>query len=443
MLRYFSREKTLFHLLIAGCVLRIMVFLVMNASNPDQHHEVLRFIKEFHRLPRIRELFLATHPPFYYLVALPFYWFDDPVSLKLTQLLSLLIGTFNLYLIYKLHQKLVADVLVRNLAFLIAAFNPTFLAYSLYVSNDTMAFLMGTGILYLIYLYVNNPTSQTEIFLAIVTGLALLTKTTFLPFIPLVVLVVLLMRWKSSPAKADVVISLVAFVSIVFFLGSYKFIENKHYEHKFFLHNLDFFPLNHQATYKGIENFINFNLWDLITFPGEFNDDHATRYAYFLTFYATFWYKHIDFENNLNLGNYTSFKYIGSLIYIFGLLPTLTFFGGFFIKIKDSILTVWDILWGKGFSSTGLYKVFLTAVFTLSFLAVFGAGIKYDGWSFFHGRFLGHVMVALLFIMAVGFSYLKKLSTPLFNISAYSLIIASSLHVVYFVVESVWEVIGG
>ena len=52
-------------------------------------------------------------------------------------------------------------------------------------------------------------------------------------------------------------------------------------------------------------------------------------------------------------------------------------------------------------------------------------------------------MVALLFIMAVGFSYLKKLNTPLFNISAYSLIIASSLHVVYFVVESVWEVIGG
>lgn len=50
-----------------------------------------------------------------------------------------------------------------------------------------------------------------------------------------------------------------------------------------------------------------------------------TRYSWPPLFYSPFWYKYIPFEINC-VGCYTFLKYLGSLVYILAIVPTLLSF---------------------------------------------------------------------------------------------------------------------
>ena len=96
---FFSKEASLNKILWVGIILRILVFIAMNPQGPDAHYEVLDFIVKNHRLPRTNELFLACHPPLYYLTALPFYIIG---GLKLVEFYGLITSCLNLWLMSKL-----------------------------------------------------------------------------------------------------------------------------------------------------------------------------------------------------------------------------------------------------------------------------------------------------------------------------------------------------
>ena len=118
----------------------------MNPQGPDAHYEVLDFIIKNHRLPRTNELFLACHPPLYYLTSLPFYVIG---GLKLVEFYGLITSCLNLWLMAKLVKMTIKDVEIRNLSFLLA----TFLILHLHKKERQSDNITGDGKLKKAHLY--------------------------------------------------------------------------------------------------------------------------------------------------------------------------------------------------------------------------------------------------------------------------------------------------
>ena len=97
--------------------------------------------------------------------------------------------------------------------------------FSLYVSNDTLAIFLGAAIVWQTRRFIQITGWKDGLLFAILTGLGLLTKATFLAFVPvLFVLVVFMFAHKESLTKASWAAG--AFLAIALSLGSYKFIDN-------------------------------------------------------------------------------------------------------------------------------------------------------------------------------------------------------------------------
>lgn len=435
MLRFLSKPAALSYLLLAGIGLRIVLYAFIS-TGVDPHQEVLEFIYVRHRLPHTRELFSATHPPLYYLLALPFYWFDNPQTLKLTQFFSLLISCLNLYLLYRLCLRVFGDPAIRAAAFVLAVFSYTYVASSLYVSNDALAFLMGTACILVLHRYIETPTSGNELLLAILTGLALLTKSTLLVFVPVMTLVVVFIRHRNRQYGATLFLALVAFLAIVAVVGGYKFLENRYYEHRFLAHNLDFFPLpDQERTYQGIGTVLNWNLLTLIDDP-VFWHGHPSRHNYFMQLYGSFWYKHVYFENNLTFSSNTWFRRMGSLLYALALLPSLVILLGVGVLVRRSIRFVfqgWS--WSEATFRQGLFTSAATALLLLSFAFLVAAGVKYDSWTFFHPRLFLHSFFSVMLAFVVGLEWLIRWRPALGSLTIRTLGVLAIAYVAYFGVE--------
>lgn len=430
---FFSKDSSLNILLGIGIGLRVLVFIVMNPQNPDNHLEVLDFIVKNHRLPRTTELFLACHPPFYYLTALPFYIIG---GLKFVQFYALLTSIVNLWLMGKLLKITIKDVSVRNLSFLLAAFLGTYLIYSLFVSNDTLAVLMGTWFFYNLIQYLRDQSSKNEIILSVSTGLALLTKSTFVPFIPVTLVIIFLVRLRQPFLK--MVLRLTLCGAIIGFLGTYKFIENFRYQRQFFIHNLDIFDLSsNQIFYQGPQSYYNINLLTLIKDPN-LSSRNPSIHSAPLLLYGTFWYKHVYFENNLTFGNYSGFRYIGSLFYIVGIVPTLVLLLGLGLMIRRALLFLFT--WREQYATPlfweGLFSASCLALLLGSVATLFTGLIKYNDWAFMHVRLLGHAFYPIVLLLASGLTFVKRRIPVLFNYASLNLAFFAVLTLFYFLVES-------
>lgn len=434
---WFERKNTIWVLFGIGIVLRLLVFSVIEPSGPDPHAEVIEFIAVRHRIPLAHELYNGAHPPLYYLISLPFYWLDDPKSLKLTQFASFLMAVLNLWLLARLLLQVTTDVLARNLSYLLLAVcTPTFLTYSFLISNDSLAFPMGTALFYLLWRYAREPRRTYEIALGVLVGLAISTKFTLLPFVGAVGLFLLLVRWKNREPWPERIIALLAFVLLVSVFGGFKFVQNKHYEHHFLLHVMDFNPLPWQKFYLGWESLLNFNLPDLLLHPS-FSDDHATRYSLPLLLYATLWYKHIDFETNLTLGNHSAFRYIATLIYALALLPTGTMLAGAARQLRRLVPGVVSG-WRSGNSlafRTDLWYLAVLGLTLLGILAMFVSGIRYNSWSYLHARLVGHYWLGLLLLSVWGLNWAKTAAPRLHRVLTAGYRALAFLYLIYFGAE--------
>jgi hypothetical protein len=431
---FFSKEASLNKILWLGIILRILVFIVMNPQGADAHYEVLDFAIKNHRLPRTNELFLACHPPLYYLTSLPFYMIG---GLKLVEFYGLITSCLNLWLMSKLVKMTIKDVEIRNLSFLLATFLGTYLIYSLFVSNDTLSVLMGTWFFYNLIKYLRNQTIKNVIILSLSTGLALLTKSTFIPFIPVVLIVIFLVNvwkpfWKMS-------YTMILCGAIIGFSGTYKFVENYRWQHKIFVHNLDIFPFPSNATfYIGPQSYYNINIFSLIKDPN-LSSRNPSIHSAPLLMYGTFWYKHQYFENNLTFGNYSGFRYIGSVFFILGILPTILIFIGLALLIRQGFMLLF-FTWRQQYGTVIFWKKIFRAtclVLLLGSVATMFTGIiKYNDWAFMHTRLLAHVFYPIVLLLATGLSFIKRNKPEFLKYLALNLTLFATLSIVYFCVES-------
>jgi hypothetical protein len=433
IINFFEKDTSLQKLLWVGIGLRILVFIVMNPQNPDPHHEVLEYIVKNHHLPRTHELFLACHPPLYYLTSLPFYIIG---GLKMVEFYGLIISCVNLWLMSKLIKLTIEDVAIRNISFVLATFLGTYLIYSLFVSNDTLAVLMGTWFFYNLAKYLKNQNQKNEIIFSLSMGLALLTKSTFIPFIAVTLATIFLVRIQQSFKK--MIYSLLISGLIIGLTGTYKFVENYKIQHQFFIHNLDIFPLPTNANfYQGPQSWYNCNILILIKDPN-LSSRNPSIHSAPLLMYGTFWYKHQYFENNLTFGNYSDFRYIGSIFFIVGIIPTLLIIIGLALLIRQgfNLLFTWRKEFGSENFWLNLFKIICVILLLGSIATMFTGIIKYNDWAFMHTRLLIHVFYPIVLLLATGLGFLKKHYPNLLRIATFNMFFLAGLTVFYFFVES-------
>ena len=431
---FFGKESSLNKILWLGITLRVLIFIVMNPQGPDAHFEVLDFMLKNHRLPRTNELFLACHPPLYYLTALPFYVIG---GLKLVEFYGLITSCINLWLMAKLVKMTIKDAEIRNLSFLLATFLGTYLIYSLFVSNDTLSVLTGTWIFYNLIKYLREQTLKNVVVLSLSTGLALLTKSTFIPFVPIILVVIFLVNFSKPFWK--MVYTMILCGAIIGFSGTYKFVENYRWQHKVFVHNLDIFKLpGNSIFYQGPQSYYNINILTLIKDPN-LSSRNPSIHSAPLLMYGTFWYKHQYFENNLTFGNYSGFRYIGSVFFILGIIPTIVILIGLALLFRQGFMLLfftWRqqygtiIFWEKIFRATCLVLL-LGSVATM-----FTGVIKYNDWAFMHTRLLVHVFYPTVLLLATGLSFIKRNKPNLLKYIVLNLTLFAVLSIFYFSVES-------
>ena len=129
-----------------GVVLRLVVFIHMGYLNNDNHLEVIKYVAE-HWLPARADQFnQGYHPPLYYFLAALFL---NLGSIRAVHCLSFILSIATLLLIARLLLHLPwIDEKIQPWCLALAAFQPQFVMFGLFISNDTLAIFLGVLIFY-------------------------------------------------------------------------------------------------------------------------------------------------------------------------------------------------------------------------------------------------------------------------------------------------------
>lgn len=390
-----------------GVTARIAVWALLAPFNNDDHIGVINWILRTGRLPTSEVGNQTFQPPLYYLLALP--WTVGR-SLKLLQAFSLVLSLANFLLLYRFLRDttLVRDQTARRRALWLIALLPQFVIFGNFISNDTLAFPVGTLILLQTLRYVGLPDTRNLMILAISLGVGLLTKGTFLAFVPVLVCLVIVtgIRMKWSWRRRTAAIAL--FCVVAGALGTYKFVENFAHFGRPIVHNMEFrsaWMVQRQATYRGIRSFVDFDLVWLIGHPF-----HAERTlnSYPMLPYATFWYSYI-LESSFQATR-MRFPIVTQAIAAGAVLPTVLILigaaaaaGRFRRLLRISALDEEEVV-------PRMRAATVLVLFLANLAIVMAAGIKFDSWSCFQGRLLFPSILAVALFLAWGLEVLKGLS---------------------------------
>lgn len=406
-------------LLFCGIMLRVIVCFTAGPFNPDWHFQVIQYTAA-HGWPPISNYVTpdgvlyaqSYHPPLYYLLMAPLYLLKPVSEHPVDHFASLFISCINLILIrWLLDQPLVAPHRhARALAMAFACFLPEFVMFGSFVSNDTLTMLIGTLIFWLMLSYIMNPTRGRLIWLAVLTGLGLLTKGTFLLTGFALAIVVLLVELRRD--RQRVLSKLALFCLIFAVLGCYKYVENIVYWGRPIVHNLDAGGRVYESqlgTWKGPQTLYDINVIKLIRRPIL---QTKNTFSYPLLMYGTFWYPHIP--ESTYRGNVFGYAWVGSITYALAVVPTLLFLMGLVRGIGWMIQMFRD-----GPDQRSLISGGATLLLLSNLAVVIGAGIKYDAWSCFQSRLCFQSMMPVLMLFGAGVEILpskKWLQWPIFAV---------------------------
>jgi hypothetical protein len=387
--------------LVIGLVMRVAVFAVQRPENNDPHLEVIQYIFEERALPAADLMLMAFHPPLYYLLAAPWLAFQ---SAKVVQVFSLLLSLANFLLLYRLARatSLLQSPMARLHAVLFLALLPQFIIFGNFVSNDTLAYLLGTVIALAALHYADNPTPRSLLYLSAAAGLGLLTKSSFLAFLPGLTLLLYFTGRNAGFTLRQQAATLIVFGLFCTVFGGYKFLEN----------HLAFdtaFPdaetLHHgyverqSGTVQGIGSLLDFNLVKLIRHPFL---DQPTIHSVPLLLYGTFWYGYIP-ESNFMATRYFPFNLLPRAIIVLGLVPTLLIAAGLVAYLH----TFQPFRRLPTASGAELADSLKATALTLFLLGNFGLvvlwGLINDAWSFFQGRLIFPSILSIA--LALGWGY--------------------------------------
>lgn len=413
----FSDNKQLKIILSLGILLRVIVFIFQAPLNNDKHFQVIYYIYHNYAIPLSNQFDQSYHCPLYYLLSSLFLYLGN---VKTVQLLSLCISIFTLIVFYWLINN-VPYIRSKKWCLSLACFLPQFILYGNFISNDTLSFLTGGLIFLQLFNYCNRPTRSNQNLLALFLGLGLLTKGTFIVFIPILLGLVVILNYRDKISLKRLTLNFLLFSIIVLSIGSYKFVENAIYLGRPFVHNLDPNPRwadSQRPTYRGPSSFYDVNVIKLIRHP---TISPQTKHSYPLMLYGTFWYQYIPesiyntkiplwstffFDTSSFQGNPSKYTYVGSLIYVFALIPTFLFMVGFF----RIVLLILNYI--KKSSENNFNKIIYSSTCVLLFLAnlalIVYAGIKYDVWSCFQSRLLFPSLFVFLLLFDDGLDYILK-----------------------------------
>ena len=422
-------------LLIAGIVLRVVTYCFLEPSNLDQHFAVIQFIVDHGRLPATADMGEGQQPPLYYLLGAVVWKLSG--SEKVVQLLSLAFSIATLVVLYWLITKtpLLESSVARHYSLLLACLLPQFVTFGLFLSNDSLAILVGCLIFAQAYRFIEFPGWRQLLLLAAVSGLALATKASFLPFLPVLSVLVFSITYRHTRLWRRSFLAVFTFIVVVSALGSYKYIDNYVRYRNPMANVLDprfhfaFVP-EQAAGYRGIRSLLDVNILRLLASPSL---SASTQQAYPLLFYATFWYPHIP-ESSFGGSHRKPLSYLGSVIYILGLFPSFLIFVGMFWYLKHlPDLRSAFVLYGE---ADRLLIMRYVAVLVLSALCLFlaAAVLRYHVWSMPVGRLLFPALFSILVVFSKGVEVFRSnwrvMAALMFNMRA-----LAAVFVVYFLTE--------
>ena len=303
-----------------GVVLRLVVFIHMGYLNNDNHLEVIKYVAE-HWLPARADQFnQGYHPPLYYFLAALFL---NLGSIRAVHCLSFILSIATLLLIARLllHHLPWIDEKIQPWCLALAAFQPQFVMFGLFISNDTLAIFLGVLIFYQCRRLQLMPSFFNYLLLGIWLGLGLLTKAVFLVFVlPIALFIWITARQHALPSP-QLISRLVLFLLITGGLGFYKYIENLILFGNPTVSNLDLWlwTRDQQPTWIGSQSLFDFNLLKLVSNPVI---STSTVHSYPLMIYGSFWYSLIP-ESTFRSNLIPPFNRLGSMIYLAALCPTL------------------------------------------------------------------------------------------------------------------------
>lgn len=381
-----NRKRLTAAIIIAGALARVIVWLLMVPVNNDRHMDVVAYVAEHGRPPAAGMLEQAYHPPLYYLVVAPVW--RSVGSLKSVQAFSLVCSLGTLWLLHRLLVLTLTGAMARwrPWCLALAAVHPNLILYSLFISNDAPAIALGAGLLLAMAWTERDDPAAGRWVVAVVLGLGLSTKSTFLAYVP-VVAAFLWLAGQGRHGTGRRVVELGALMLMACAIGGWRYMDNALRYGNPFLSNLDFsfgWIEGQKGTWIGPATLLDFNLLKLVRDPVV---SPGTRHSFPLMLYGSFWYRYIvepTFRGNTGAG-----IWLGRLVVAAGVVPTLAMLAGCVRGWMDR---------GGG----GLMRRAAIACLVLNVVLLVWAGLKYDVWSILQGRLMFPAYGGALLVLAHG-----------------------------------------
>lgn len=407
-------------ILLLGIIIRLLLWLPQSATNPDPHIQVIQYLENQGTFPSSAELTHSFHPPLYYYLA--WGWskiggvhdsLHEPRSLKIIQLLSVLISITHLILIRQLLQHFTpySGKATTNLIFAIAALHPPFLIWSGFISNDGLSYLLGTCIVLTTLELLSKPSPKSLFLSALTLGLGLCTKMSLLCFLPPWILI---LYFSKSCQKFSHLLKATA-IALPLLIASPKPIQNLSEGLHPFFHNMEQNPLLLMHQRESFTDPLKATSLQIIQMIKEPYFTENPPYSIPTLFFASFWHDYFPDQTNFQFLKNNPPWVFPRLQLFLGLVLSLIFFILIITNLRQWIVS-WiskPISWNQDASLPFLLLQSSLALIGIIFIL----GIRYDAWSCIQGRLFYPCFTALLLMASLletqirRFPHLIKITT--------------------------------
>lgn len=404
--------RTLF---AAAALLRLIVFAVLGPTGSDHHYEVIEAILRDGRFPPAEQYAQAFHPPAYFVLSLPWAMAGGA---RFVEVFSLLLAILNLWLLFRLFEKFIANDRARTHAMALTALLPHFVVYSILVSNDTLASLVGTLALLAAFRFESDPKRSNAALCGLVAALGLLTKGTLIAHAGVLLFIVAVVSWRRSARMAATCVAI--FLALALVLGSYKYVENQVRYGRPFVHGMDFgqsWVEAQRPTIVGVRSWVDVDLGKLLREPyaerraGGWTNPQSVP----LLLYATFWHPYVPVSNFRGSWHWT--PWLAQATYVLAIPATMLIAAGLIAAARRP-------------------RVWIPLAFLAGNVAiVLAAGVKYDAWSCFQARLLFPSFAAIAFAFAWGIEWSDRFGTAAARFVDWSSVALYAAFLLYFAIE--------
>jgi len=374
---------------------------IFHTLNLPQYGHAAIYQNSYAEVPGTEINWIAQHPPLYYLLLTPIYFFAqlnsglDPIYIL--RIFSILFGLLTLMaaakIIREIRQKQPDIFDLTALSFI--AFNPMFSHLSSVVNNDNLVISLSSWLTYFLIRYERSPEKKTALNIGTLLGLALLTKATILPFLIPLFFVFGKRVFKSLKLAIPELFRVITMPLLIagwWYIGNYL---------KFGVLIPELKDLN-PSLYLGDTQLMK-------SFPELINNQHP-QYSLFkfffqdnfiFEFFKNFWGTFGNLTNQLSLYQYFLFLLI-IVLAIFGYLkrikknkkiskPEIVFLIIIFSYLISISIKVFQISAGRGFLGAAQGRYLFLAIIPLTYLLT-------EGITSFLGKrkYLLNILILLL-----------------------------------------------